>query len=323
MLTIRKGGMQTTVQDLGRPGFQKYGIVTAGAMDPYAPRIANLLVGNEENAAVLEITLMGPVIFFEEDYVISICGGDLSPEMDGKEVGSWRSISVKRGQTLTFGKPRLGSRAYLALAGGICVPEVMKSRSTYLRADLGGYKGRALETGDQLVVGAKTQANESPVREHSWFVPSPSYSSEPEIRVTSGRQFDLFSEESRQRFFSEPFKLSSQSDRMGFRLDGPQLTLTEKQEMLSEAVVFGSIQVPPDGNPVILMADRQTIGGYPKIAEAITVDLPLISQLKPGNHIRFKEVSIEEAQRLLRLQEKTISCLNKAIQLKRRHSNDL
>ena len=317
MLTIRKGGMQTTVQDLGRSGFQKYGVVAAGAMDPYALRMANLLVGNEENAAALEITLMGPEIHFEEDAIISICGGDLSPQLDGKAAGLWRSIGIYKGQTLTFGSPRRGSRAYLAVAGGINVPEVMDSRSTYLRAALGGFNGRALESGDQLAIGTAEHPNIAG-NDDSWFMPSPFYSSKPEIRVTAGRQFDLFSEESRQRFFSESFSVSSQSDRMGYRLDGPHLELANKQEMISEAVVFGSIQVPPDGKPIILMADRQTAGGYPKIVEAITVDLPLISQLKPGDRLRFTEVSIEEAQRLLRLQERMINCLKNAIQLKRR-----
>jgi len=317
MLTIRKGGIQTTVQDLGRSGFQKYGIVASGAMDPYSLRMANILVGNEENAAALEIALVGPEIRFEEDALISICGGDLSPQLDGKATGLWRFIRVHKGQTLTFGTPRRGSRAYLAVAGGINVPEVMGSRSTYLRAALGGFNGRALESGDQLAIGAADRPNfaeDGP----SWFTPSPFYSSKPVIRVTAGRQFDLFSDESRQRFFSESFSVSSQSDRMGYRLDGPRLELANKQEMISEAVAFGSIQVPPDGKPIILMADRQTAGGYPKIAEAITADLPLISQLKPGDRLRFTEVGIEEAQRLLRLQERTINCLKNAIRLKRR-----
>ncbi|HSJ36817.1 MAG TPA: biotin-dependent carboxyltransferase family protein [Planococcus sp. (in: firmicutes)] len=318
MLTIRKGGMQTTVQDLGRSGFQKYGVVAAGAMDPYALRMANLLVGNEENAATLEMALTGPEVRFEEDALISICGADLSPQIAGKTVGLWRPLGVQKGQILTFGTPRRGSRAYLAVAGGISVPEVMGSRSTYLRAALGGFDGRALKSGDHLVVGAATKGTNLVGEGQSWFMPSPYYSSKPEIRVTAGRQFNSFSEESQERFFSEPFTVSSQSDRMGYRLDGPHLALAEKQEMLSEAVAFGSIQVPPDGNPIILMADRQTAGGYPKIAEAITVDLPLISQLKPGDRLRFTLVSVEEAQRLLRLQERTINCLKNAIRLKRR-----
>lgn len=315
MLTISKGGMQTTVQDLGRPGFQKYGVVAAGAMDPYALRIANILVGNEENTAALEITLMGPEILFERDALISICGGDLSPQLDGTAAGLWKPIAVKKGQVLTFGTPRRGSRAYLAVAGGINVPEIMGSRSTYLRAALGGFGGRALKSGDRLAIGDSPNFS---LAGHSWFMPSPYYSSKPEIRVIPGRQFDSFSEASRERFFTELFSVSSQSDRMGYRLEGPKLALSKQQEMLSEAVVFGSIQVPSDGNPIILMADRQTAGGYPKIAEVITVDLPLISQLKPGDRLRFTEVSVEEAQGLLRQQEKTIRCLKSAIQLKRR-----
>lgn len=317
MLTIRKGGMQTTVQDLGRIGFQKYGVVVAGAMDPYALRMANLLVGNKEHAPALEITLMGPEILFEENAVISICGGDLTPELDGKAAKLWRPITVTKGQTLTFGKPRLGCRCYLAIAGGIDVPEVMDSRSTYLRAALGGFEGRALEAGDQLTIGKAAATQKLAAQEENWFAPSLTYSSEPVIRVTPGRQYNLFTDNSREHFFSETFSVNSQFDRMGCRLNGPQLVLSEKREMISEAVAFGSIQVPPDGNPIILMADRQTAGGYPKIAEVITVDLPLVSQSKPGDRLRFKEVDIEEAQRLLRLQEKGIICLKRAIQLKR------
>ena len=317
MLTIHKSGMQTTVQDLGRTGFQKYGVVASGAMDPYALRMANLIVGNEENAAALEIALMGPSIQIDEEHVISICGGDLTPQLDGNAVKSWRAVIATKGQTLTFGKLRSGSRSYVAIAGGIVVPKVMGSRSTYMRAGLGGYQGRALESGDQLAIGEAGAVQKSADRDASWFVPSPSYTSEPVIRVTKGRQFELFSEDSRKHFLSETFSVNSQSDRMGYRLDGSRLTLAETQEMISEAVAFGSIQVPADGNPIILMADRQTTGGYPKIAEVITVDLPLISQLKPGDHLRFNEVSIEEAQNLLKLQEKKINCLKRAITLKK------
>lgn len=317
MLMIRKGGLQTTVQDLGRTGFQKYGVVVSGAMDPYALRLANLLVGNAENAAALEITVMGPTIHFEEDYIISICGGDLSAEIDGKAAGLWRPVTVTKGQTLTFGEPRIGSRCYVAIAGGIDVPELMNSRSTYLRAMLGGYQGRALKNGDQLTIGQTSADQKMNTIDHSWFVPALLYSSEPVIRVTAGHQFELFTEESRERFFAESFSVNTQSDRMGYRLNGPSLALSETKEMLSEAVVFGSIQVPADGNPIVLMADRQTAGGYPKIAEVITVDLPLISQLKPGDRLRFKKVGIEEAQALLRLQEKKINCLKRAIELKK------
>lgn len=317
MLIIHKGGMQTTVQDCGRSGFQKYGVVASGAMDTYALRMANLLVGNGENTAALEVTLMGPAIHFGEDHIISICGGDLSPKLDDKAIRRWRAISVAKGQTLTFGHPHSGSRCYVAIAGGIEVPEVMGSRSTYLRAALGGYQGRALEAGDLLAIGKATAAPKLAAQTDSWFVPSPPYSSEPVIRITKGRQFGLFSEDSREHFLSKAFSINSQSDRMGYRLDGPRLSLAEQQEMISEAVMFGSIQVPANGKPIILMADRQTAGGYPKIAEIITVDLPLVSQLKPGDRLRFREVSIEEAQRLLRIQEKAINCLKMAIRLKR------
>jgi antagonist of KipI len=321
MLKIIKSGLQTTVQDLGRYGFQKYGVIASGAMDPYAHRLANLLVGNDENSATLEIALVGPVIRFETDMFIALCGGDLSPTIDGKEVDLWRPLAVKKGSQLAFGAPKTGCRCYLAVSGGISVPEVMNSRSTYLRAEIGGFHGRALKAGDlveidpvsleRLAVFRKAVAKES-----DWHVPSPRYPAEPVVRMMKGRQFELFDEESKQRIFTEFFSVSSNSDRMGYRLEGALLSLEEPAELISEAVAFGSIQVPADGNPIVLLADRQTTGGYPKIGQVASVDLPLLSQLKPGERLKFQEITLEEAQRLWILQEQKIRQLKISIQLK-------
>ncbi|MGI2328558.1 biotin-dependent carboxyltransferase family protein [Planococcus sp. YIM B11945] len=321
MLKILKSGLQTTVQDLGRYGFQKYGVIASGAMDPYAHRIANLLVGNQDNDATLEITLVGPSIQFEEDVFIALCGGDLTPQLDGETVGMWRPLAVRKGSTLTFGAPKMGCRVYLAVAGGIFVPELMNSKSTYLRAEIGGFEGRSLKTGDRLEVGSAPAPHAAALKkaigeETEWQVPSPRYSAEPAVRLLKGRQFALFNHDSQKRLFSDFFSVSASSDRMGYRLEGPLLSLQEPGELISEAVAFGSIQVPSDGNPIILLADRQTTGGYPKIGQVASVDLPLVSQLKPGDRLRLEEVSLQEAQQLLIDEEQKIQQLKISIQLK-------
>lgn len=321
MLKIHKSGLQTTVQDLGRTGFQKYGVIASGAMDPIAHRLANLLVGNEEQAATLEITLVGPVIEFTEDAIIALCGGDLDPQIDGAKVKMWRMLTVAKGSTLTFGEPHVGARSYLAIAGGIDVPVVMGSRSTYLRAGIGGFEGRALEKGDELPVGQATLPQQKALHhnygnEFDWLLPPVRYFEEPVIRMMPGRQFNLFDETSKVRIFQEAFAVSSNSDRMGYRLEGPHLALETPAELISEAVAFGSVQVPADGNPIVLLADRQTTGGYPKIGQVASVDLPLISQLKPGQQLRFKEISLANAQQRLIGQEQSIREIKAAIQLK-------
>lgn len=321
MLKIIKSGMLTSVQDLGRYGFQKYGVIASGVMDPFAHRIANLLVGNHENAATLEISLIGPTIEFEQDAVIAICGGNLSPKIDGNDCKMWRILAVAKGSVLSFGKPKKGCRAYLAIAGGISVPLVMHSKSTYLRAEIGGFRGRALKAGDNLQVEPAPEKRLAALRkaataEIEWQIQAPNYYHEPVVRMMRGRQFDLFDDSSQERVFTELFTVSSHSDRMGYRLEGSPLALETPGELISEPVAFGSIQVPSDGNPIVLMADRQTTGGYPKIGQVASIDLPLIAQLNPGNGIRFKEISLEEAKKRLMDQEQHIRQLKIGIDLK-------
>ena len=321
MLKILKSGLQTTVQDLGRTGFQKYGVIASGVMDPFAHRLANLLVGNREQAATLEITLVGPAIEFTEDTVIALCGGDLSPKVDGKAVGMWRMFVVGKGSTLTFGEPHMGTRCYLAVAGGIDVPEVMGSRSTYLRAGIGGFQGRALEKGDEVPTGQINKQQQKIMQQNTgnefdWLLPPARYFEEPVIRMMPGRQFDLFDKDSKERIFNELFTVSANSDRMGYRLEGSGLFLENPAELISEAVTFRSVQVPADGNLIVLLADRQTTGGYPKIGQVASVDLPLISQLKQGQQLRFKKISLEDAQQRLIEQEQFIRQMKAAIRLK-------
>lgn len=312
-IQILRPGLLTSVQDLGRFGYQKYGVIVSGGMDTVALRIANLLVGNPEGEAVLEITLIGPSIVFHQDALIAITGADLSPSVDGMPIPLWRPVFVKKGSMVTFGPCRWGSRAYLAVAGGFDLPEVLGSRSTYLRAGIGGYQGRGLKADDELAFGGPSElatrlmshlekaAIQHPFATAKWYSGRPLYpvtQSNPIIRVMRGRHYDWFKPESIQQFFSSSFEVSPQSDRMGYRLSGPSLELQEPLEILSEAVTHGAIQVPSEGNPIILLSDRQTIGGYPIIAHTATVDIPILAQVKPGEKLRFQEITQEEAENL-------------------------
>ncbi|KAF0815555.1 MULTISPECIES: 5-oxoprolinase subunit C family protein [unclassified Cytobacillus] len=336
MIKVLKPGLLSSIQDLGRTGYQKFGIIASGAMDPFSHRMANLLAGNEENEPTMEITMMGPVLAFEEDTLISICGGDLSPSINGQPIRTWRSVFVKKGSELKFGGCKKGCRAYLAAAGGFAVPEIMNSKSTYLRAGLGGFKGRALKSGDVLETGKPSllslkmtgylskQLLDKNFVENDWGISSkliPEYVGNPEIRITRGRQFELFSHESRIQLFNDVFEVTAQSDRMGYRLKGLSLALSEHAEQISEAVNFGSIQVPPDGNPIVLLADRQTTGGYPKIGQVAAVDLPLLAQAKPGDALQFTEITSEQAQQLLIKREIELKELKQGILLKIRGGN--
>lgn len=336
MIKVLKPGLLSSIQDLGRTGYQKFGVIASGAMDPFSHRMANLLSGNEENDPALEITMMGPTLTFEEDTLISICGGDLSPSINGQPIRTWRSVFVKKGSALKFGGCQKGCRAYLAVSGGFAVPEVMNSKSTYLRAGIGGFKGRALKAGDVLETGKPSlqsfkmkdflskQLLDKAFVENDWGIASkliPETVGNPEIRITRGRQFDLFTHESRIHLFNHAFEVTAQSDRMGYRLKGPALALSEHAEQISEAVNFGSIQVPPDGNPIVLLADRQTTGGYPKIGQVAAVDLPLLAQAKPGDALRFAEISNEQAQQLLIKREMKLKELKQGIFLKTRGGN--
>ncbi|MDP4146295.1 MAG: biotin-dependent carboxyltransferase family protein [Bacillota bacterium] len=329
-IEVKSGGLLTTVQDLGRYGLRKYGVIVSGVMDEFAHRIANILVGNEETAATLEITLVGPELFIKADTLISICGADLSPSIDGSEVPMWRSIYVMAGSVLSFGKCKSGARCYIAFAGSFDTREIMKSKSTYLRAGIGGYEGRALKKGDKLKLnvpkGIALKMASHLVREKTykaffasrWFVGEkimPRYESNAEIRVTKGVQFQYFNAASKKNFFKCTYSVSTQSDRMGYRLNGDKLSKEKNLEMLSEGVALGTIQVPSDGNPIILLADRQTTGGYPKIGEVISVDIPIVAQLKPGDTIAFKETSLEEAQRLYILREMNFRTIINAIKM--------
>ena len=307
--TILGAGLQTTVQDLGRPFHQREAIPAGGAMDRLACRAANLIVGNPEAAAVLETTLIGPAIRFDDETLIGLAGGDLDATVDGRPVPNWHPALVPAGGVLRFAQPKTGCRAYVAVAGGVDVPPVFGSRATYLRGGFGGVEGRALRAHDTLRAlgpSATTLAMIAAIKRGGSIVGRwslgvtlrPRYSDRPVVRIVEGAHTALLSPESRSRLADEAFRVSASSDRMGYRLEGPRLDLSSPIELMSEGVAFGTMQLPPGGAPIILMADRQTTGGYPRIAEVASVDLPLIAQLKPGDAVRFRVVSLAEAQRL-------------------------
>lgn len=330
-LIIIKPGLLTTVQDLGRHGYQKDGILVSGAMDATALRVANLLVGNAENTAGLEITLLGPRIRFEADHLIALTGAHFSPTLNGQSVGMNRPVWVAAGTELALGTPAAGCRAYLAVSGGFVLAPVLGSRSTYLRAGLGGLHGRALQAGDtlsgagatstgqQLVLNLTQADPNAPCKQARW-TPNPALCfeplSNPVIRAIRGPEFDQFLPDCQRAFWQEPFVVSNESDRMGYRLQGPLLARSNPTELLSSAVTFGTVQVPPDGHAIALMADHQTTGGYPRIAQVITADFSALAQARPGQRIRFHEVSLAEAQALYLAQERQLRALQRAVKLK-------
>jgi antagonist of KipI len=308
VIRVRRAGLLTTVQDLGRRGMQQHGVSRGGAMDAIAHRITNLLVGNAETAAALECTLLGPSLDLMEESVVALGGGDLGATLDGRAVPLWSPFIVPAGSVLSFSGPRTGCRACIAVAGGIDVPPVLGSRGTDLIASIGGHEGRALVAGDELPTGAPGGAAAARLRHRLLAAPDhapragrsliPQYSAAPVVRIIRGPEHDRFSAASRQLLVAGEFEVTPQSNRMGLRLTGPSLSLSGLYDLHSSPVTMGTVQVPPSGDPIVLMADHQTIGGYPRIASVISVDLPLLAQAAPGARVRFREVSLADAQTL-------------------------
>ncbi|MDZ5710936.1 biotin-dependent carboxyltransferase family protein [Jeotgalibacillus haloalkalitolerans] len=324
MIKVVEPGLLSSIQDNGRRGHQESGIIISGVMDTFSLRIANMLVGNPEDEAGLEITLTGPTIEFLEDQLIAICGADFSATIDDQPAPLWRPVAVKKGSTLHMKFSKVGCRGVIAVGGGFDIPKVLGSKSTYLRANIGGFKGRSLEKEDIIQSGERSSQSErifKSVINHpvKWSV-SNAYThnvyDRSVMRVIPGKQYHDFTEESRNCFFEQDYKISKQSDRMGFRLDGDNLECGLNGDMLSEGVAFGTIQVPADGQPIILLADRQTLGGYPKIGQIASVDLPALIQKKPGEAIRFEEISIQDAQNLFKQREKEWQELKQMINIK-------
>lgn len=311
LFEVLKPGVLTTVQDLGRSGWQHYGVPVGGAMDRVAARVANLLLGNDEDAPVIEASLVGPDLKFLRDTWIAVTGAAV------KGVQGWRPLKVTAGQTISLAEFTRGARVYVAVAGGLEIARVLGGTGTLLRAEIGGWHGRALQAGDKL--GAKPGVLETA---GNWSA-SPEFDAsssggEITVRMVRGPQWELFAAASRRSLLAKPFKITAQSDRMGLRLDGPKLRLETEQELVSEGVGFGSIQVPRGGDPIVLMADRQTIGGYPKIGHVISVDLPKLAQARTGQLVKFQEITVAEAQALYLTQEHALALFGTGVRAKLR-----
>lgn len=302
MITVLNAGLFTTVQDAGRWGYQSYGMPVAGAMDRYAYRVANILAGNQPEAAVLEMTMSGDTLRFERAAYVAICGADLQPTLDGVRVQTWTAFPVPAGGVLAFGWAASGCRAYLAVAGGIDVPVVLGSRATYTRAAVGGFGGRQLKAGDSLAVLEAAGGTQPLALPEAW---RPVYGTEVALHVLPGPQDDLFTAEGLTALFGESYIVSDEADRMGYRLEGPPIKHVAKADIVSDALPQGAIQVPGHGRPIVMMADRQTTGGYAKIGTVISSDLARLAQAKPGDTVRFVRCSDEEAVAALAAERQT------------------
>ncbi len=295
-LEVVRPGLLTTVQDLGRFGYHKYGVPTSGAMDQAAYRTANLLVDNEEGAAALEVTGEGPALRARADLTVAIVGAEMEPLVNGRPVESDAAIDIRSGQLLELGRARRGLRAYLAVAGGIDVPPMLGSRSTCLPAAFGGFHGRALREGDLLPVG---QAGTRRLPVAGRRLPPGWWDAVGDVltlRVILGPQDDQFTGEGIQAFLAGTYRVMPEMDRMGVRLQGPPIAHRAGADIISDSTPLGAVQVPADGQPIILLADRQTTGGYTKIAVVIGEDAYRLAQAMPGQAVRFCRISMPEAR---------------------------
>ncbi len=306
-LKILSPGIMTTVQDLGRYGYGRFGVAPSGALDSFSLRVANLLVGNSEDQACLETMLLGPGIAVLADVVMAVTGGDLQPKRNKQPIEMWRAHAFKKNDILSFGIAVSGFRAYVAVAGGIGEPRVMGSRSTNLSSGFGGHQGRTLKKEDILVCGSPREPMHGarPTANPDWI---PRYSDKWKLRVVWGPQDDDFRQDSRHTFLNSTYTMSQDSDRTGIRLEGPEVLRKAniEESIISEGVIAGSIQIPGDGKPIIILAETVT-GGYRKIATVISADLPSLGQIKPGDGIQFEAVSLDEARRALQKMEDRIN----------------
>jgi len=293
-------GLQTTVQDLGRWGHQSIGVPVAGPMDPFAHRLANALAGNERGAAALEVTLQGPTLRFSDARTVAIAGAEFDLFLDDVQIGA-SSFPVRPGGVLRFGERRRGARAYVAVSGGIDVPLVLGSRSTHLPTRTGGLEGRALVRGDRLPLGTPV----SPARGRAG-IETPFRAAVPAVRVLPGPQDDRFSSDALAVLVSAPYYVTVDSNRMGYRLEGGALGHRAGADIISDATPMGSIQVPASGQPLLLMADRQTTGGYAKLATIISADIGVAGQAAPGDRILFQLCSRSEAVAALLARERPL-----------------
>jgi KipI family sensor histidine kinase inhibitor len=297
-VTVVRPGLFTTVQDRGRWGHQAYGVPVSGALDTLSHRLANAALGNAPDAATIEVTLSGPELRFEDDAKVAVAGADLQAAVDGTRLLPGVAAECRAGGVLRFGERLSGARAYVAFDGGVDVASVLGSRATHVRSGLGGYRGRALAAGDRLALGPPGERQARPVRSGVMSI-----TGGVRLRVLAGPQQDFFPESALDRLERSRFVVTPNSDRMGYRLSGARLPRIDGMEMISDAAFAGGIQVPASGEPILLMADRQTTGGYPQIAVVVTADLAKAGQLAPGDWVEFARCSRAEAIDALAAQE--------------------
>ena len=295
-LTVISPGALTSIQDEGRFGHQRIGMSPAGAMDLHSLRLANILVDNDMGEAALELSFLGGKFQFTKDNVFALTGADMGAMLDGVKVPVGQAVVAKAGSVLQMGQAKDGCRTYLAVAGGFDVPVLHGSKSTLLRSNLGGFNGRKLAAGDEIPFAApkKTIPN-LPIR----VLPQqPPVGRDVTVRVVLGPQEDRFTKAGMETFLSSAYQVDNKSDRMGYRLTGPKVEHTTDANIISDGIPFGAVQIPGSGEPMIMMSEHQGSGGYTKIANVISVDIPLVAQCPPGGTIRFKAVSVDEAQDL-------------------------
>lgn len=307
VFSVSAPGALTTIQDRGRFGYQEVGISASGAMDELAFRLANKIIGNDDNAPALEITLLGPRLEVQKEVLIAVTGADLSFTINDQTVPLYTAIKVEKGDVIAFGAPKKGMRAYIAVNGGISVPLVMGSAATNLGSKLGGYMGRKLEKGDVL----KSIERKIPETFIGYSINPDEFTfgaKENVYRVILGPEDDHFTEEGINTFFSSEYKLSDKCDRMGARMEGPVIKHNEKGPgIVSDGITMGAIQVPGDGYPLVLLKDRGTVGGYSKIGTICSIDAYRFAQKKPSETVRFEMISLEDAQKLLLQMEHKLS----------------
>ncbi len=310
MISVIAPGLLTTVQDEGRPGYRACGMPVSGALDPYAYAAANLLAGSPPGAAALEMTLLGGTFRFERNAFAAVTGADLGATLDGAAVAPWSSFPVRAGGVLACGSAASGCRAYLAVHGGIDVPPVLGSRSTYARAAVGGLAGRALAAGDVLPVGTGPGAPRPRALSPRL---APRYGGEVRLRAVPGPQDDRFRPEGVATFFASAYKVTNRNDRMGYQLEGPAVLHAGGADIVSDALLPGAVQVPGNGLPIVMMADCQTVGGYAKIATVAAADLPALAQCRLGDVVRFERCSLDDAVEALRRERRRLDALAVAV----------
>jgi len=288
----------TTVQDSGRRGYGAFGVNPNGAMDRVALRLINVLLGNDESEAALEIHFPAPKILFEESALIALGGADFGAQLDSEDIGNWQIIRVEKGQTLSFAHKNWGNRLYLSIKDGFKLDGWLNSKSTNLKAKNGGFEGRKLQKDDRIEFKDQSSKSEfqSPLQISPYFLPYRKNSNL--IRLVEGAEFNLLAPYSSENFLKKSFQISQESDRMGYRLTGDPLYLLDEKELVSSAVTFGTIQLLPTGQLIILMADHQTTGGYPRLANVIAQDLPKLAQRGVNEKVYFQMISLEEAENI-------------------------